>query len=60
MAPFVRGAPSYKVITTVMKLGRIICMAGKLAHRGDSNAQILTFALRDRYLYAVIGPIDIR
>jgi predicted secreted protein len=45
---------------TVMKLGRIICIAGRLANRGDSNAQILTFALRDRYQYAVIGPINIR
>src|ERR1039458_7717117 len=49
-----------RLITTVMKLGRIICIAGRLANRGDSNAQILTFALRDRYQYAVIGPINIR
>jgi hypothetical protein len=48
------------LIATVMKLRRIICIAGRLANRGDSNAQILTFALRDCYHYAVIGPINIR
>ena len=50
----------YRLIATVMKLRRIIYIAGRLANRGDSNAQILTFALRDCYHYAVIGPINIR
>src|SRR5580704_15840404 len=40
--------------------GRIIFIAGSVANRGDSNAPILTFAFRDRYQYAAIGPISIR
>ena len=39
--------------------GYNFCIAGRLANRGDSNAQVLTFALRDRYQHAAIGPINI-
>jgi hypothetical protein len=48
------------LITTVMKLGRIILFVGRLANRGDSYAQILTFALRDCYRCAVMGSINSR
>jgi len=36
------------------------CIAGRPANRGNSNAPILTFALRDCYHYAVMGSINIR